>query len=137
MNVSINQTAKPAHPLTRPLFFALGFLFLGLAFVGFVLPMVPGLFFLMVSAGCFAKSSKRWHDWLLNSKMLGPMIRDWQDNRSISWTSKLVAIVGTIIFGGYSIYYMIDVAWLQWTAVFFMTTGIAIIASLKSRVPGR
>lgn len=137
MSDSLIHTTKPAHPLTRPLFFVLGFLFLGLAFVGFALPMVPGLFFLMVSAGCFARSSQRWHNWLLNSKWLGPMIKDWQKHRRISWTSKIVAIVGTIVFGGYSIYAVIDTTWLQWTAVFFMTTGIAIIASLNSRMPVR
>ena len=134
MSPSTDLATKPVHPLTRPLFFVLGFLFLGLAILGFLLPMVPGLFFLMVSAGCFAKSSKRWHDWLLNSNLFGPLIRDWQEHRSVSRTSKVIAIVGTIIFGGYSIYAVIDTVWLQWTAVFFMTTGIAIIASLKSQV---
>ncbi len=119
--------------LVRPLFLLLGILFFGLALLGFALPMVPGLFFLMVSVACFARSSQRCHDWLVNSRWFGPMIRDWQQHRSVSRRSKLVAIVGTIIFGGYSIYFMIDPLWMQWVAVFFMTTGIAIIASLKSR----
>lgn len=121
--------------MMRPIFLLLGVLFFVLAIVGALLPMIPGLLFLVLSAACFARSSQLFHGWLMNSKWLGPMIRDWQHHRSVSRRSKLLAIVGTIVFGGCSIYFMIEPLWMQWVALFFMTTGIAIVASLKSRVP--
>ena len=132
-NLTADQSQGMREQMLRPLFFLLGIVCFGIALLGFMLPMLPGIVFLVLSAACFARSSKRVHDWLVNSKLFGPMIRDWQHHRAISKRNKIIAIVGTIIFGGYSIYHVIDQQWLQWVAVFFMTTGIAIIASLKSR----
>ena len=41
----------------------LGFLSLGMAYVGVVVPGIPFSIFLVFAAYCFAKSSKRMHDW--------------------------------------------------------------------------
>ncbi|WP_072659765.1 YbaN family protein [Mariprofundus micogutta] len=84
------------------LYKAMGFLFLGLGFIGVFLPLLPTTPFILLAAGCFAKSSESWHRWLLNNRTFGPMIKNWQENECISCNSRRVALLSVILFGGYS-----------------------------------
>ena len=71
----------------------IGVFFVGLAALGAVLPILPTTPFLLVSAGCFAKSSPRLHKMLLSNKIFGPMIYHWQDSRSIPQRAKIIALI--------------------------------------------
>lgn len=88
---------------------ALGFLFVGLAAAGVVLPLLPTTPLLLVAAACFAKSSERWHQWLLNNRMFGPILRDWEERRCIPLKSKIIAASSIILFGGASVLFAIPV----------------------------
>ena len=55
----------------------LGFLSLGMAYIGVVVPGIPFSIFLVFAAYCFAKSNKKMHDWLYNHKYFGPFLTNW------------------------------------------------------------
>lgn len=76
----------------RGLWLAAGGLFLGLGLLGVVLPVLPTTPFLLLAAGCFAKSSPRLHGWLLGHPLFGPPIRDWEENGAISRPAKRLAV---------------------------------------------
>jgi uncharacterized membrane protein YbaN (DUF454 family) len=65
----------------------------GLGFVGVFLPLVPTTPFLLLALWCFARSSPAVHDWVVNHRLLGPYVRDWQRDGSIPLTAKIAAIV--------------------------------------------
>ena len=71
---------------------SLGFVFVALGFAGIFLPLVPTTPFLLLAAGCFAKSSPAFHDWLLNHRLLGHYVRDWERDRSIPLGAKITAV---------------------------------------------
>ena len=81
----------------------LGFLFLGLAILGILLPVLPGTPFLLLSAWFFARSSEKWHLWLLDSKVFGPIIHSWETKKCISLHTKILAITSLTIVGGLSV----------------------------------
>lgn len=89
-----------------------GFMFVGLALLGVVLPLLPTTPFLLVAAGCFAKSSPYFYKKLLDSRLFGQLIKDWQEYRSISQKSKVVSLISMILAGGWSCY-MLDNFWLK------------------------
>jgi uncharacterized membrane protein YbaN (DUF454 family) len=87
----------------RWLFTALGFLFVGLAGIGVVMPVLPTTPFVLLAAACFARSSPRFHRWLLRSRAFGPMIRRWQADHCVSRQTKAVAIGLIVVTFGLSI----------------------------------
>lgn len=78
---------------TRSILAVCGALCTGLAILGFILPIVPATPFLLLAAWCFARSSQRFHRWLLGNRWFGQYIRDYQSGRGIPRIVK----VGTIL----------------------------------------
>jgi uncharacterized membrane protein YbaN (DUF454 family) len=60
--------------------------------LGLVLPVLPATPFLLLAAACFARSSQRFYDWLLNHRSFGPLVREWREHHAIPWRTKLWAI---------------------------------------------
>ncbi len=80
----------------RVLWQIFGWLNVGLGAFGTVVPLVPTTPFLLVAAWSFARSSDRFHDWLLNHKQLGPPILAWRRERAISPRVKLIAALSLV-----------------------------------------
>jgi len=59
----------------------LGFLSLGMAYVGLVTPGIPYSCFVVFAAYCFAKGSPKMHAWLYNHKIFGPFLTNWSTKR--------------------------------------------------------
>jgi len=78
--------------LLRPFFLLAGFLLTGLGIFGLVTPGFPGVIFLILAAGSFARSSPRLESWLLNHPKLGPSVVAWRENGAIPRRIKFVAI---------------------------------------------
>jgi uncharacterized membrane protein YbaN (DUF454 family) len=78
----------------RHLYLALGLVFVALGLAGVVLPVVPTTPFLIVAAGCFARSSPRLERWLLAHPRFGPVLQAWRERRAIPRKAKLLALVG-------------------------------------------
>lgn len=73
----------------------LGFICLGIAYVGIILPGIPWSTPTVGAAYCFAKSSTRMHNWIMNHKLFGPFLRGWAEKRVFPKYAKW-AMVGTM-----------------------------------------
>jgi uncharacterized membrane protein YbaN (DUF454 family) len=71
---------------------ALGSLFVGLAILGILLPLLPTTPFLLLAAACFAKSSQKFYNRLLNNPYFGQYIKDYREHRGITIKNKIIAI---------------------------------------------
>ena len=70
----------------------IGFLCVGLAYIGVVTPGIPFSIFLVIAARAFAKSSKKWHDWLYNHKYFGPFLTNWVQKKVFPTKGKYLMI---------------------------------------------
>jgi uncharacterized membrane protein YbaN (DUF454 family) len=59
----------------------LGFISLGLAYIGVITPGMPYSIFVVFAAYCFAKGSPKMHAWLYNHKLFGPFLTNWGEKR--------------------------------------------------------
>jgi hypothetical protein len=88
--------------LARGLWLAAGILLTGIGIAGIVLPLLPGVVFLILAAACFARSSPRLEAWILDHPRFGAPVRDWRTRGAIPLRGKLMA--GGGIAGGFVVF---------------------------------
>lgn len=111
---------------------ALGFLFLAVAGIGLVLPLLPTTPFVLLAAACFAQSSERMHRWILANPTFGPMVRDWHDRRCVSCRVKWIAIGSMGLFGGFSLAVAIESPLWRIVGALLILSGAAVVAGLRT-----
>ena len=124
-----------AKPFMRPLLIAFGWLCVALGGIGVVTPGLPTTVFIIMAAWAFARSSRRFHDWLYSHKLFGPALINWERHRvippkakvmAVSMMSLSVAIVAVIGAG----------SWMAPTIMMAAMTPVAIfILTRASRAP--
>ncbi|MEO0973749.1 MAG: YbaN family protein [Pseudomonadota bacterium] len=87
----------------RLLWLAAGFVALGLGTLGAFLPLLPTTPFVLLAAYCFARSSKRWHAWLLAHRVFGPIIVNWAEQGAIDRRHKILAGLSMVSVFGLSV----------------------------------
>ncbi|HIP67766.1 MAG TPA: DUF454 domain-containing protein [Chromatiales bacterium] len=129
-----NSRTNQAKPATSNLASNFVLTSLGLMFValGLILQILPTTPFLLVAAACFANSSPRFHNWLLNLRVFGPLIRNWQETRSIPKKAKLLAIITIIFVGGTSVIFFVEATFLKILITVILLFHVIFIANMKN-----
>ncbi|WP_313706097.1 YbaN family protein [Massilia sp.] len=70
-----------------------GVLALVLAILGLFLPLLPTTPFLLLASACFARGSDRLHGWLVNHRVFGVYLRNFEAGNGIPLRAKIVASV--------------------------------------------
>lgn len=79
---------------------AIGWMCVGLALAGLMLPVLPCTPFALLAAACFSRSSPAAYQRLLTSPLLGPVLRDWQEHRAVTLRAKLVIFAIAAVAAG-------------------------------------
>lgn len=66
-------------------------------------PLLPTTPFLILTAMCFNKGSKEFHNWLIHHRVLGPPILDWKQYQVIRTKFKTLATL-MILISSYFVY---------------------------------
>lgn len=112
--------------LKKALLMVAGFVCLGIGAVGTVLPVLPGVPLLLVSAFCFAKSSDRVHAWFARTKLYEDHVATYLRRGGLTRKTKLrIAGLVTVIMllsGAFALHGLIvaQIAFfLVWVAMVF------------------
>ncbi|HEC2225514.1 TPA: YbaN family protein [Staphylococcus delphini] len=96
----------------RYLLLGIGGIFTLLGFAGAVLPLLPTTPFLLVAVLCFAKSSDRFHDWLIQTKVYQAYVEDFRKYRGYTMKKKIQLLISLYSVVGFSIW-MVDVTMIR------------------------
>ena len=91
----------------------LGFIFVGLGFIGIVIPGMPTTVFMILAAACFAKSSPKFEQWILDLPGIGRLVQDHRDGLGMPQKSKAIAITMMVVAVTLSIIFAITSTLIQ------------------------
>ena len=75
---------------------AFGFLWVGIAFIGVFIPVIPTTGPIILAAFLFSKSSERFDNWLVSNRFFGSIVQDWRDNKGFTVRAKAIAVIAII-----------------------------------------
>ncbi len=102
--------------------------------VGLFLPLMPTVPFLLLAAACFARSSVRFHTWLIEHNHLGPLVRDYLNGGGIPLKAKQMAIGMVWVSFPASAFLFVPVTWLK-IVLLVMATGITLYLLALPTIP--
>ena len=77
-----------------------------LAILGVFLLLLPTTPFLLLASACYLRGSKRMHLWLLNNRIFGEYLRNFEEGRGIPLKAKVTAIAllwASLVFSIYKV----------------------------------
>lgn len=108
----------------------LGWSAVALAALGVVLPLLPTTPFLLLAAWCFARSSPRFHAWLLYRSWFGGYLRHWQEHRALPPGAKWKAVALVLLTFMLSLW-LVNIAWVR----VLLLVMLAILLTFMLRLP--
>ena len=85
-NVHIADIDRPGP--SRIFWLILGFISMVLGLIGIPVPGLPTTPFMILAAGCFAKSSQRFYDWIIDNRLFGSHVKNYREGNGIPKRSK-------------------------------------------------
>jgi len=123
---------RPAHALLRPVLLVAGSLSLVLGLIGIAIPVLPTTPFVLLAAGCYARSSTRFYQALRRSRVFGPFIENYQSGSGIPRELKIGTL--TVLWLGLGISMLLVRHW--WVIALLAVIGIGVtwhVGSMKTR----
>jgi hypothetical protein len=99
-------TVVKNRPL-RIFLMALGWFWVGIAFLGVFLPVLPTTGPIILAAFLFSKSSERFDHWLISNRFFGGIVRDWRAGEGFTIRAKTVAVMAIIASFGVTTYFVL------------------------------
>lgn len=122
------QVRKPRSRFVRGIYLVLGLGCLGLAYLSW-LPGIPTFDFVILAAFFFARSSDRFHGWLVTHPVFGRIIRGY---RSDGFTVRTKAVASAAVLASllFSMFVLIDSIPLRWVLA---AVGVVALAFIWTR----
>ena len=121
-----------SNKLVRISLIIAGWILVGLGIIGIFLPVMPTTIFLILAAACFARSSEKFYNQLINNKYLGKYIRDYMEHRGMPLRAKIVAIAMINIVIGYSAFFAVKTMWVKVLLVVIAVSLTVYLISIKT-----
>ncbi len=93
--------------------------------IGIFVPVLPTTPFLLLAAACYARSSDRFHQWLLNNPWFGQYIKDYHDGLGIRLSQKVIALSLMWLSICFAVVFAVD-AWWGRTLLLMIAIGVTI-----------
>lgn len=120
------------NPMVRMLFKACALICVVLGFICVFLPLLPTTPFLLLATFFSLRSSPTIYFWLLNHKLLGPPLRQYLDERSISRKVYLRAVTFLWLTMSLSIW-LVTMIWVKCLLLVIAISVTVYLTRLKRR----
>lgn len=115
--------------LTRILYISAGTIFVGLGVLGAFLPILPTTPFLLLSAACYVRSSRKLYKWLLTNRYFGEYLRRYRAGEGLPLGFKIWTISLLWISLGSSAFLAVPQR-LWWVRLILLFVGVCVTIHL-------
>ena len=95
---SIHQVNLDRSWLSRTFWLLLGIIVATIGLIGIVVPGLPTTPLMILAAACFAKSSQKFYDWIINNRLFGHHVKNYREGKGIPKKSKPIILTTLWIF---------------------------------------
>ncbi len=92
---SVHEVDLNRSRISRFFWFFCGFVSMVVGLIGIPVPGLPTTPLMILAAACFAKSSQRFYDWIINNRLFGHHVKNYREGNGIPQKSKPI-ILGTL-----------------------------------------
>jgi uncharacterized membrane protein YbaN (DUF454 family) len=126
------QKDKTSNQLLKWILITVGTFFVGLGILGIFIPILPTTPFLLLAAACYARSSKKFYEWLINNKLIGAYIKNYREGRGIPLKIKVFTISLLWVTILFSVFYISHNSWIK-IILIIIASGVTIhILTIKT-----
>lgn len=87
------------------IYLTIGYLCVGLGFIGIFLPVLPTTPFMILALWAFSNGSEKMHNWLLNHPRFGASLQAWEQHKIIPIKAKLTALTFILASATYILFF--------------------------------
>jgi len=102
--------------IKKSLFLVFGTISLVLAYVGVIMPGIPGIPFILLTAWFYVRSSDKMYNWILNHRVFGKLLNKFSEKEKVPLGFKIfvvsqlwVSVTVTLIWFVHNIYIQIPI----------------------------
>lgn len=97
--------------MKKYIFITIGIISLAVGAIGAAIPLLPSFPFLLLSAYCFGKSSKKLDKWFKSTKLYKNNLESFVKGKGMKVSSKIRLILILTIFMGFGLFMMRHLFW--------------------------
>jgi uncharacterized membrane protein YbaN (DUF454 family) len=106
-----------------------------LGVIGIFVPLMPTTVFLLLAAACYARSSDRFYQKLLNNRWLGSYIRNSREGRGMTRRQKASTLVMLWVGIGASAIWSVEAWWIRAVLLLIAAAVTVHVARIKVGAP--
>ncbi len=129
---TVNVRGNEMRGVARAILVVVGTVSLALGIAGVFLPLLPTTPFILLAAACYARSSRRFYDWLVTNRLFGRYVSNYLELRGIPAKVKVVVLLALWITIGCSAAFAVDALWARALLLFVAIAVSAHILSLRT-----
>lgn len=118
--------------MIKALLIIIGTLSLIVGIIGIFVPGLPTTVFLLITSACYVRSSEKLYNWLINHKIYGKFIRDYEQHRAMPRKSKIFALSMMWSMISLSVFVFIEVLYVKLIVTAAGLIGTIVILSIKT-----
>ena len=111
--------------IKKILLILVGNICVALGFIGMFVPLLPTTPFLLLASVCYAKSSKKFYQWLLTNRWCGQYIKNYREGKGMILRQKILTLCLLWLSISYSSCFVVSRLFVK-----FILFTIAILVSI-------
>jgi hypothetical protein len=138
MEGNSGQSDKTTNQLLKCILITIGTIFVGIGIIGIFIPILPTTPFLLLAAACYARSSTRFYNWLINNKLIGTYIKNYREGKGVPIRVKVFTILLLWITILFSVFFILLISWIKIILIIIIAIGVTIhILTIKTYIQKR